>query len=164
MNFRSVLCLDDYPDMGREDPLDTSSRVVKHFHFEEELIYARIREPNVPGAEANQQVDGMVKLVRLNIRQAREGVALVSEALRLSWQLALLVLQLQVRRDLPIVVAAVRNRHKLVATSLIFHVGVPRRSDDWNRHHGLAENVLVSINEVPNSDGRNYLVFSLSST
>lgn len=105
-----------------------------------------------------------MKLIWLHVRQARECVILVSESICLRRQLTFLVLELQVWRYLPVVVTSIRYRDELVATSLIFEVWVPSGSYDWNWDHRLTEYILMSIDEVPDRDGRYDLFFTLSGT
>lgn len=135
--------------MRREDAVDSPSCVVKHFHIEKELVHLRVNNPDVSRCQAKHQIDRVVEVVWLNEAKSCEYIRLVPETLGLlARQLTLLVLQLEVLRDSPEVVAAVGDSHELVSIHL--GVGVPAAllNSDWD--HGLAKDVLVAIHEVPN--------------
>lgn len=93
----------------------------------------------------------MVHLVRLDEGDTREGVRLVFESLGVfGGKFSLLELKLQIFRNPPVVVAAVGDGYKFIGALL--QEWVPGSVVDQKGNHALAEDVLVTVDKVPDSD------------
>ena len=96
----------DDPGVTREDALNSTAGVGEHLNFEDVLVDSGVEQPNVSSGQAEHEVDGMVQRVGLDKADGTELLCVIDKTV-LRRQVSLLVLQLQVLSDAPVVVDSI---------------------------------------------------------
>ena len=77
-------------------------------------------------------------------------------------QVSFLVLKLKVLCDPPVVILPLRNGHKFICILLGERIPLAFNNRNWD--HGLTEDVLVALEEVPDSESGYHCLLSLLGT
>ena len=152
--------LNNNSSLRGENPLHSSAIVIKNLDTVQKLVYPSVGDPRVARLQTHEHIHRVVQIVWLDEAESSELVAFIFESFsRLLRQLSLLVLHLQIRGYSPVVIAPVCYGHKLIC--VLLEVRVPAGGCDGDRDHGLAENVFVAVEEVPNCEGRRDVIIAL---